>query len=96
MKNPECKYCLYFNTYYKIKNCQLVEVERGECEMNFTMKSSESCPLFILADKFKGKRTDSIVPLLEFISKNLLAIKESIDDSALAEKYDKEYKRNNM
>ena len=30
------------------------------------------------------------------ISDNIAAVKESIDDSALAEKYDKEYKRNNM
>ena len=96
MKNPECKFCVYFNKYYKIKNCQLVEVKKGECEMNFTMKSEENCPFFVLADKFRGKRIDSIVPLLELISKYLLAIKESIDDCALSEKYDQECKRDNM
>ena len=96
MKNSECKFCLHFNKYYKIKNCKLVEVEGGECEMNLTLKTDKNCPIFILADKFRGKRTDSIVSLLEDINKSLLAIKESIDDSALAEKYDKEYKRNNM
>ena len=96
MKNLECKFCSYFNKYYKIKNCKLVEVAMGECELNFPIESRKNCPFFILADKFRGKRTDSIVPLLEVINKNLLAIKQSINDSALAEKYDEAYKRNNM
>ena len=90
MLRPECKFCLYFNKFYKIKNFELIEIEKGECQLNISTKCKENCSLFILADKFRGERINSIIPLLEGINKSLLAIKYAIDNSALAEKYDKE------